>query len=352
MPLEAVTFRQSTQGKKVAAQQTKPNLMLVVDRSQSMNFPIGNGVNESRWQQLKVAFDTYLNQHGTVARMGLMTFPTGDACGAGGVVVGLPNGETTAELQAQAKTINQAIQNTNPGGVTPTLDTLKALLDYAPMQNGGENIAVLATDGLPNCNANNPNSYDVDPTACDCTFASNMCGGMYSRLSCIDREGTVGVVRQLLQRGIKTAVVGFGADTLQGVGPQVMNAIASEGGAPRTCPNGSDAECGSNNACNPTTHVCDMRYYQANSAAELADALASIGYDLGRGDACVYSLEVKPRDERFLTVLLDGNTVDPGANGYSYADGTVTFTGDACARLRVSTSAAPVNLEFRTLEVL
>jgi hypothetical protein len=242
--LEPVTFRQVSTVRKVVAQQFKPNIMLAVDRSQSMTFPIAAGA-ESRWFHLKAAMAQYLSTHGTVARMGLMTFPTGDACGPGGITVPMfETNDNPVDLQKHADQINTTIQATVPGGVTPTMESLRALLNYAPMLNGRQNIVVLATDGLPNCNPNNANSFDVDPAACDCSFATNMCGGQYTRLSCLDRTGTVGVVKELLAKGIKTAVVAFGEDTLLGVGPQVMNAIASEGGAPRTCPHGTNAECG------------------------------------------------------------------------------------------------------------
>src|SRR5205823_984991 len=115
--------------KKVVARQYKPNLMLVIDRSQSMDFPMANG--ESRWVQLTRAMNDYLTAHSTVARLGLMVFPTGDACGAGQVVVDLwDKNDNPADLTAHAQVINTAIQNTRPGGVTPTGDSLRQLLNY------------------------------------------------------------------------------------------------------------------------------------------------------------------------------------------------------------------------------
>ncbi len=350
--LEPVTFRQVSTFKKVVAKQFKPNIMLAVDRSQSMSFPIAAG-GESRWFHLKAAMTEYLSTHGTVARMGLMTFPVDDACGPGAVTVPMfETNDNPVELQKHADEINAKLQATQPGGVTPTMESLRALANYAPMLGGRESIVVLATDGLPNCNPGNPNSYDVNPAACDCTFASNMCGGQYNRLSCLDRSGTVAVVKELLAKGIKTAVVAFGEDTLFGVGPQVMNAIASEGGAPRTCPHGNNAECGANNVCDKATKVCEMRFYAASNSRELADALATIGYDLSKGDACEQTLEVVPADERYLTVLLNDQPLPPGPDTWTYAAGTVTFHSIHCQKLGSSTPDDPVRLEFRTVEVL
>jgi hypothetical protein len=351
-PLQPVTFRQVSTIKKIVARQFKPNVMLAVDRSQSMNFPIAAG-GESRWHELKAAMAEYLTTHGTVARMGLMTFPTGDACGPGAVSVPMfETNDNPADLQKHADDINAAIQATQPGGVTPTMESLRVLANYAPMLGGRESIVILATDGLPNCNAANPNSYDTDPAACDCTFDPSQCGGQYTRLSCLDRSGTIAVVKELLSKGIKTAVVAFGDDTLYGVGPQVMNAIASEGGAPRSCVHGTDAECGAGNTCDVATHVCSMRYSQASSARELADALASIGYDLSKGDVCVQTLDVAPADARYLTVVLDGKVVPPGPDTWSYDQGTVTFHAASCQTLGSSTPDAPAQLEFRAVEVL
>ena len=350
--LQPVTFRQVSTIRKIVARQFKPNVMLAVDRSQSMTFPIAPG-GESRWHELKAAMTEYLSTHGTVARMGLMTFPTDDACGPGGIAVPMfETNDTAADLQKHADEINAKIQTTVPGGVTPTMESLRVLANYAPMLGGRESIVILATDGLPNCNPNNPNSYDVDQAACDCTFAPSMCGGQYTRLSCLDRSGTVSVVKELLAKGIKTAVVAFGDDTLYGVGPQVMNAIASEGGAPRACPRGTDAECGSNNTCDRATKVCAMRFYQASSARELADALASIGYDLSQGDVCVQTLEVAPADARYLTVVINDKVVPSGADTWTYDQGAVTFHAGSCQSLGSSTPDAPVRLEFRAVEVL
>jgi len=351
-PLTPITFRQTVSTRKVVAKQFKPNVMLVVDRSQSMSFPMTNSP-QTRWDALKSALARYLTDYGTVARMGLMTFPTGDACGAGSVVVDLwTQNDVPADLQGHAATINQRIQSTQPGGVTPTGDSLRQLASYSGLASGRENVILLVTDGLPNCNPNNPNSYDVDATACDCTFSAGQCGGQYTRLSCLDRQGTQTAVRELLAQGIKTAVVGIGTDMLGGTGPQVMNAIASEGGAARSCPGGTDAECGSNNRCETQTGVCEHRFYRAGDEQELAAALATIGYDLTKGERCVYQLEVAPSDANYLSVVVDGAAVPAGDQTWRYETGSVTFVGRLCERLANSTPDDPATVEFRVLDTL
>src|SRR5688572_2259642 len=74
-PLSPVTFRQTSSTHKVVAKQFKPNLMLVIDRSDSMSFPIAAG-GEPRLDAMKRAMGQYLTSFGTVARMGLMFFPS------------------------------------------------------------------------------------------------------------------------------------------------------------------------------------------------------------------------------------------------------------------------------------
>src|SRR5438874_2695696 len=68
-PLRPVTFRQTVSARKVVAKQFKPNVMLVIDRSQSMSFPISStGTGQTRIDAVKAAMDTYLKNYGTVAR--------------------------------------------------------------------------------------------------------------------------------------------------------------------------------------------------------------------------------------------------------------------------------------------
>jgi hypothetical protein len=352
-PLNPVTFRQTVQSKKVVAKQFKPNLMLVIDRSDSMKFPIVSG-GEPRLTAMKRAMDTYLKTYGTVARMGLMAFPADFACGAGKIESELwTTNDVPADLQTHANEINSKIQALTNQGATPSGETLKLLATYAPMLSGRENVAVLVTDGLPNCNPNNPNSYDADPNACDCTFAAAQCGGTYTRLSCLDQAGTVTVVKDLLSKGIKTAVVAIGDDALTGTGPNTMNAIASEGGAPRSCPNGTDAECGAT-PCNKTTKVCDQRYYAASSEADLAAALATIGYDLSKTEGCKFQLDVAPEDPSYISVVVNKESIASGSTTWTYdaASQSITFTGAICQKLANSTPDDPVNVEFRVLDTL
>jgi hypothetical protein len=167
-------------------------------------------------------------------------------------------------------------------------------------------------------------------------------------------------VRGLLNEGIKTAVIGLGGDTVTGTAPSILNAIATEGGAPRSCPGGTDAECGFcgtgvSGCCDQSTHRCQMSWYWAQSSQDLSGDMALIGYDLSNNsDVCVQKLDTPPDSALHLTVLVNGTVLAQGPTTWSYdrASGSVTFLGATCAQLKNSTPGDAVNLEFETMTEL
>jgi hypothetical protein len=170
------------------------------------------------------------------------------------------------------------------GGGTPIGGALALFENYTllaePLRG---DFVLLITDGLPNCNPSNANTC-LNPTACKCTTTS--CGtsstAPFCSLGCLDQDGAVAAATALANRGIKTVVVGFGADTTSGDAPAALNAIAQAGGAPQSCPGGLSAECGANATCNVSTHLCSRAYYQASSAAELGTVLSAIANNVLR----------------------------------------------------------------------
>lgn len=367
---------QTTDKTIVASKRLKPNVMMLVDNSGSMLAPINPaGANctpgcgtasmpcppgcATRVSELKSAMGTFLQTSGTIARLGVTIYPTNSLCGPSSAVdVDLPaptandNG-TDATLTQTAQQINAKIQALAPTGGTPTgsslryLGTLAGLNDSADLR---DDFVLLLTDGLPNCNENNPNNVcSAANTECRCTTST--CTGTLCALGCLDRDGAVQTVRELRQKGIRTIVVGFGADLVAGDGPEVLNAMAAEGGFARECPNGTDTECGSGNSCNTATKLCVRGFFQAANGAELADALRKISDSLS-GDPCEYTLSARPSEERFLSVIVDNQSLVAGNDTYSYDFGTnkVTFRGATCSKLTSSSSANPVTVEFRIVE--
>ncbi len=93
---------------------------------------------------------------------------------------------------------------------------------------------------------------------------------------CLDRYASVAAVMELRNKGIKTVVVGFGAETVSGDAPETLNAMADEGGFAVSCPNGTDQECRANGPCSAATRLCTKKYYQATNQAELEAVLGAI----------------------------------------------------------------------------
>jgi hypothetical protein len=144
------------------------------------------------------------------------------------------------------------------------------------------NWVVVITDGLPNCNAMNPNTC-TSPTLCKCTLNSGSCGTVvndtdpnnFCRRGCLDQNGAIQAVTDLRGKNIRTVVIGFGSDlSTSGDAFGVLNGMASVGGYVRRCPNGN--ECGAGNTCMMPSHTCAQAFYQAQTAGELATALTDV----------------------------------------------------------------------------
>jgi hypothetical protein len=310
---------------------------------------------------------TFLGQSGTVARLGVSVFPTDPSCQpATNIDVQLPPPTSTdtgndAALTSAAQQVNARIQQLTPSGGTPTGSSLEFLGTYGGLNDTNDfrdDFVLLLTDGLPNCNDNNPNQLCTCGASCSaaqttsCACTTSTCGSTLCAKGCLDGDGAVANVKALKQRGIRTIVVGFGADLVGGDGPIVLNAMAKAGGFPRECPNGTDAECGGTaGSCNATTKQCSTSFFQASNGAELAAALAKISQSF-QGDPCVFTLSSRPSDPRYLSVVIDNQSLAASNTTYAYDFTTnkVTFLGDLCTRLTTSTTQNPVNVEFRIVE--
>lgn len=355
-PVEPLAIEQPTIESVVTARALKPNVMMLVDTSGSMDQPIQCGTSNcpSRWTSLQTAMNGFLSQNGAVARIGLSTFPGrtdifGIACGPTmetEIQVPLP-AETVdddATLVAQANQVNTALQaiksggggiaSSQTGGGTPTNASLQFVGALPALQ--GESRAdfiLLLTDGLPNCNKDNANTGPS--AACHCTQgADSACQGQLAKLGCLDKDGSVSSIQALHGKGIKTIVIGFGAETTAGDAPDTLNAMAEAGGFARTCPTG-------------TTNC--QKFYQASNQAELAAALKSIIDLVGSRDVCLYALaaDQRPPSESLMVVYLNGESLVPGADTWNLTADGVKFNGAACERIKTSTTANPANVEIR-----
>ena len=357
-PVTPLLVAQTRDRALIANRRPKPNVMLLVDRSLSMLRPIepndpacpsgcGNSsVNEcpaacpTRMSELKKAMGTFLERSGTVARFGVTAFPTNTLCQPADQInvrlAGAADQDDESALLAGAGEVNAFVQSISSMGGTPTGASLDYVGEFGDLDDDSDfrdDFVLLLTDGLPNCNDVNPNGL------CGCSANGNVCsaaqvascgcsncaGTTLCSLGCLDREGVVEKVKKLRAKGIRTIVVGFGSDLATGEGPQVLDAMAREGGFAPT-------------------------YFRARDAAELSDAFTSIVVDFW--SPCEFILSARPSDERYLSVLVAGRTLSSGPETYSYDFGSnrVTFEGGMCGQLEASTTLRPVQVEFRIVE--
>ena len=202
---------------------TPPRLLVVLDRSSSMNGALGEG---SKWSSAQGALRDVLTAYDQTIAFGLMTFPYPDACGPGHVDV-MPGAGQMAAFDAAMKTPPPEF-----GNFTPLGETLLAAADPAAMPVAPDAVVVI-TDGYQWCDP-------YDPTA---------------------RLLPVTGVRRLRERGTRTYVVGFGG----GVDRPTLTGMAMEGGTAQV---GCDVL-----GDDPSKPAC---YYQANDADALVAALMDI----------------------------------------------------------------------------
>jgi len=186
--------------------------------------------------------------------------------------------------------IRSTIAASNPRGSTPIGDTLADLVGLNSLQSDAHsNYVLLVTDGMETCGGN-----------------------------------PVSAARDLFQQSprVKTFVVGFGG----GVDANELNDIATEG---------------------HTDRPGATKYYQADNAAELGDALDTI---LGSVLSCAYQLDQVPEDLGQLYVYADGDPVNRDqtqSEGWDYdpATGTLTFYGQICQDLQAG-SVTDLNIVY------
>lgn len=226
----------------VALANVPANLLVLVDRSASMNQRFG--ATSSRWDALHTSLVDAATTFQDRLRFGVALYPGMDqACNVGG---NCQQGQVFADLPATPGDIDQTMTNarrcSNFG--TPTDAALGALADYAPLRDERyTNYVLLVTDGTSSCS---------NPAA----SAS---------------------ILQMQTSDIRTFVVGFGSN----VDAAELTATATAG----------------------KTAASGMPYYQVDDEAALAAALASVA---SRARSCTYTLATVPFDPGRLVVRVDG----------------------------------------------
>ncbi|MBI5529138.1 MAG: VWA domain-containing protein [Deltaproteobacteria bacterium] len=193
-----------------------PNMLILQDKSGSMADPVSGWAGDSKFEIARNAVQSILNTYGAQMRFGLAMFPWTGGCSVGSVRV--PPGDNTSSQIMSVFNSGQAQAN----GSTPMADSLNLLSGESSIHDPNRrNFVLFITDGMDTC-ANDPNNEPVQ------------------------------AVSNLVSSGVQGVfVVGFGG----GVDAGVLSNMAQTGGFPR--------------AGNPS-------YYQADSAADLSNALNAI----------------------------------------------------------------------------
>ena len=377
-PVQPLAISQTTETRRIEARARKPNLMLLVDTSGSMTDPVdkkdpdctSNGVLcgdarpcntavcPTRWSELQGAMQVFLSDSGTIARIGLATYPSNDSCGAtASISIPLPDAEkdddaTLAQNAENVKNKILSIKNYSttapmPQGGTPTSQSLQFL--GSTLETDRDDFVVLLTDGLPNCNSAFPANAECFCTLSDCTYAKD--------IGCLDKNASVEAVQALRAKEIRTIVIGFGADYATSSasgskGAETLSAMAVAGGfsLDRACT--SDTQCGTGESCDTAAKLCKRRFYQASNRTELVSALREISEKVLVKDPCLLAFEPgqAPSSQELVVVYLNGERLSPGADTWKLTDAGITFTGSTCERIKASTSANPVDIEVRAVQ--
>jgi hypothetical protein len=409
-PVAPVALGQTTTTVNITAKPLKPNLMLVLDRSGSMRLPFdptqaacatpGGTCGQvgqpscdpatcpSRWDVLTSTADTFLSQHGTVARMGVAFYPslsdatitdpgsnnTSNFCtAANSIDVALPTSDDDTALTNAAAAVDFAIKRVGAtvsplsggvGGGTPTGDSLKYVAQNAGFGTSvqRQSFLLLMTDGLPNCNAASGLNANVNPAACDCTDgpSSAVCT-YYPVLDCNDFNETALKVSDIRATGVKTIVIGYG-DIFGASAQNSLQRIALAGDFGRRCAAGG-AECNpSDTSCfqDSNPNLCTEQFFRATSKDQLSAALAAVSSAILQGNPCVVQLDPAPVDPRFLTVVVTEKGVttsypDPSPDVWTFTgnpDGTatLTFVDPLCSKMKSLTE--DITYQIRSVHAL
>ena len=285
---------------RLALLPARPVVMLVLDRSSSMNqsFP---GTGTSKWTALRGALHQALPPWGGSLELGTLIFPSlqSAACTVG----------STADIEPALDNVSAVLaklDSTSPSGSTPTAVALqRAGAAISSRRTAGSAKAlVLATDGAPDCNTG------LDPRTCVCVGGNGPC----TAVRCLDDARSLDQLTTLAAAGIPTWIVGLRGSN-DSLFVDVLNRMADAGGRPQV--GGA------------------QRFYSASSQLELETAFRTIREQVGR---CRYLTPSVPDVGGTIELHLDGSFLpyDPThTGGWTWVDtgnGELELNGDACTR--------------------
>jgi len=315
----------------VEATYSAANVLLVIDKSSSMDDQPG-GFELKKWDALKAALGPALTAVQYEMSFGLLLYPFGDQAqipldcfegccevptGPAAIQVGIEPG-----IRSVSKVID-ALNATAPGGGTPTAAALDAALGYFTTGAGkelkGDRFVLLATDGGPNCGANEticaadhctPNLDGLCPAA-----QGNCCAGEGSY--CLADAAVVQKIRALADASVPTFVIGIPGTERYA---NYLNAFATAGGVP-----------------NPNAPPDYYSVSAGGGVEALTQTLVDITTHLVRSCDVDLGTTVPPLKD-LVNVAVDCDIV-PFEDGAGWdisrdAPTTLVLAGDACDRVR------------------
>jgi hypothetical protein len=258
-------------GELFQATRVQANFLIVLDQSGSMGETLPAG--GTKWNLATAALKSVTSTNQTAIRFGLSMFPGATKCSEGSNFV--PVGDSTAAAIASAFPVKSNGSGTPIGAALQLAAMRPELTDVTRA-----NYVLLVTDGMENCQG--------DPVA---------------------------AVKALAAKGVKTYVVGFGAD----VDATRLAQMAVEGG---------------------TARLTTPKYYQADDQGTLNTAFTQIA---AGAVGCDYKLQKEPPDLNKVYVAIDGNLINRDRTkqmGWEYDPSTMRLTlyGGACDVVRKATS--------------
>lgn len=388
-----------TVSRDVTATVSPPNLMILLDKSDSMDRPenpslaacktgpdpedicgvVGNPPCDevscpTRLSRLQEAIDAFLapRSDGTYPfRVALAAYPIQGQCSpTPRTFVDFPAGDDSAGLATKAGEVNAVIQgiqartgaendfqDDETAGGTPTAESLRFLYssveDLRDTSGGRSSFVLLLTDGLPNCNSGHP----LD--SCQCVLADpTLCQSANLATGCLDDVNTISAVTELAGVNVRTIVVGMGAETGEGLGPATLDAMGAAGGFVRNCM--TDADCGSGDSCDlsgvtgDAPGVCERKFFQAADGNALAAALTRIAETL-EGNPCELTFETAPESDELIFVKVNDEIVLSEENGtvnwtFDAPSKTLTFQGEICTTIESSNAENPVPVKVSLVQ--
>lgn len=295
----------------------------------------------TKWELLKTQLVDSLDRVKADLSFGMLLFPASEELEPSALWCEMSIGSSThVPVTSGAEAIveiDAVLDDTPPAGNTPTAAALEKALEYFTTGEGseleGDNYVILATDGGPNCN------YDTscDADRCIPNIGGVDCGG--SGVSCctnvpdqcIDDEATTDALESLKEAGVKTFIVGIpGSELFSGF----LDDFAEAGGMPRE----------------PTSDAPQL-YYKVEAEGNmqgLSSVLVAITGSLIK--RCDLQLEDEPPDVAQLNVYVDGVVVpQAGDDGWTVdirtSPPTIKLKGETCRRLETE-GAGSVSIQY------